>query len=161
MDVSQGGARAGDQPHPAQEVRLGSQRWGPLPGAGTEAPSLHLNIDDAAGVISHRSLRITIHELRCLPSPGGLFPWSAIPSLVAASADWIERKSAELPGHTLLLGTIMPPETALGLGIIAGQTRSTGWPENLWPLIYRRDKDSLVIPDLNLGRAALRDPDGG
>jgi hypothetical protein len=90
-----------------------------------------------------------------------LFPWHAIPSLVAASADWIERKSAELAGHTLLLGTTMPPEAALGLGIVAGQAKSTRWPENLWPLVYWRDKDSLVVPDLNLGRAALRDPDGG
>ena len=78
----------------------------------------------------NRSSRITIHELRCLPPSGGQFPWHAIPSLVAASADWIERKSAELAGHTLLLGTTMLPEAALGLGITAGRAQRTRWPEN-------------------------------
>ncbi len=29
----------------------------------------------------------------CLPPSGGQFPWQAMPSLVAASAGWIERKS--------------------------------------------------------------------
>jgi hypothetical protein len=142
-------------------LRLGSQQWGPLPEAGTEARPPHLEIDDAAGVSPDRSSRIMIHELRCLPPPGGLFPWHAIPSLVAASADWIERKSAELAGHTLLLGTIMPPETALGLGIVAGHARRTRWPENMWPLVYRPGRSLLVVPDLNLGRAGLRDRDGG
>jgi hypothetical protein len=80
---------------------------------------------------------------------------------VGASADWIERKSAELGGHTLLLGTTMLPETALGLGIVAGRARSTRWPENLWPLVYSPEMDPLVVPDLNLGRAGLRDRDGG
>jgi hypothetical protein len=37
----------------------------------------------------------------------------AIPSLVTASADWIERKSAEFADHTVLLGTTMPPEAAI------------------------------------------------
>lgn len=141
-------------------LRLGSQKWGPLPEPGAEVHSLHLEIDDAAGVTPHRPSRITIHELRCLPPPGGFFPWHAVPSLVAASADWIERKSAELAGHTLLLGTVMPPEVALGLGIVAGHARRIRWPENIWPLVYRPAAGSLVVPDLNLGRAGLRDRDG-
>lgn len=142
-------------------LRLGPQKWGPLPEAGTEPHSLHLEIDDAADVTPHRSCRITIHELRCLPPPGGLFPWHAIPSLIAISAEWIERKSAELADHTLLLGTTMLPETALGLGIIAGRAQRTRWPENIWPLVYRPATDSLVVPHLNLGRAALLHPDAG
>jgi len=142
-------------------LRLGSQKWGPLPEAGIETHSLHLEIDDAAGVTPYRPSRIIIHEFRCLPPPGGLFPWHAIPSLVAASADWIERKSAELAGHTLLLGTTILPETALGLGIVAGHARRTRWPENIRPLVYRPATGSLVVPDLNLGRAGLRDRDGG
>jgi hypothetical protein len=137
-----------------------SQKWGPLPEAGAEGHSLHLEIDDAAGITPHRPSRVTIHELRCLPPPGGLFPWHAVPSLVAASADWIESKSAELAGHTLLLGTTMPPETALGLGIVAGHAARTRWPDSMWPLVYRPATDSLVLPDLNLGRAGLRDRDG-
>jgi len=145
-------------------LRLGQQRWGPLPEVGTESESdraLHLEIGDAAGVTPIRSSHITIHELRCLPPPGGQFPWHAIPSLAAASADWIEQKSAELAGHTLLLGTTMLPETALGLGIAVGRAQRTRWPEEIWPLVYRTATDSLVVPHLNLGTAALRDQGSG
>ena len=107
-------------------LRLGHQGWGPLGAVDAESEPdqpLHLVVSDVAGVTPHRSSRITVYELRWLPPSGGLFPWNAIPSLAAASADWIERKSAELPGHTLLLGTIMLPEAALGLGIYA-------WPSS-------------------------------
>lgn len=145
-------------------VRLGRQSWGPLGAVGAEPEpdqALHLEVSDAVGVTPHRSSRITVHELRWLPPSGGLFPWHAIPSLAAASADWIERKSAELPGHTLLLGTTMLPEAALGLGIHAGRPQRTRWPENLWPLVYRPATNSLVMPHLNLGTTALRDPDSG
>lgn len=138
-------------------LRLGCQKWGSLPEVGTEpqpAHGLHLHIDDAAGVTANcRSSSITIHELQYSPPSGGRFPWNSIPSLVAASADWIERKSADLAGHTLLLGTAMPPETALGLGITAGHAHRTRWPENIWPLVYQPTADSLVVPDLNLGAA--------
>lgn len=143
-------------------LRLGYQRWGPLPEVDTgaqPAQALHLEINDAAGVTPSRSSRVTIHELRCLPSPGRQFPWQAIPSLVTASADWIERKTAELAGHTVLLGATMLPETALGLGITVGHAQRTRWPENIWPLVYRTGTDSLVVPNLNLGAAALRDPE--
>jgi hypothetical protein len=146
-------------------LRLGCQKWGPLaevdtglPEAGTEsqpAHALRLHIDDAAGVTPGRSSSITIYELRCVPPAGGRFPWHAIPSLVTASADWIERKSAALADHTLLLGAAMLPETALGLGITAGHTHRTRWPENMWPLVYRTAAGSLVVPDLNLGTAGL------
>jgi len=145
-------------------LRLGRQRWGPLPEAGTEpqrAQALHLDVSDAAGVTPGRSTRVTIHELRCLPPPGDQFPWHAIPSLTAAATDWIERKSAELAGHTLLLGAIIPPETALGLGISAGRAKRTQWPQDMWPLAYHTATDSLVVPHLNLGTAALRDPEAG
>lgn len=143
-------------------LRFGHQKWGPLAAVDAEAEpdqALHLEISDVAGVTPHRSSQITVHEARCLPPPGGLFPWPAIPSLAAAAADWIERKSAELSGHTLLLGTAMPPEVALGLGIRAGHPGRTRWPENMWPLVYRTATDSLVVPRLNLGTNALRDAD--
>jgi hypothetical protein len=138
-------------------LRLGHQKWGPLPEAGTgsqRAQALHLEIDDAVGVTPNRSSDITIYELRCLPPSDGQFPWHAIPSLVAASADWIESKSDELAGSAVLLGATMLPETALGLGITAGHAQRTRWPKNMWPLVYRTATDSLVVPHLNLGTAA-------
>jgi hypothetical protein len=143
-------------------LRLGYQEWGPLPEIGTGSEptrTLHMEVSDAAGVTPTRPSRITIHELRCLPPPDGQFPWHAIPSLAAAAADWIERKSVELAGHTLLLGAVMPPEAALGLGIIAGHPQRTRWPRNMWPLVYNAATKSLVVPHLNLGTAALRDPE--
>lgn len=143
-------------------IRLGSQSWGPLAAIDAEPDPdqvIDLEVTDAAGVTPHRSARITVHELRWLPPSGGLFPWHAVPSLVAASADWIERKSAELKGRTLLLGTTMLPEVALGLGIYAGRPQRTHWPENLWPLVYRPATKSLVVPCLNLGTTALQDLD--
>jgi hypothetical protein len=143
-------------------LRLGFQQWGPLPAIGPDPEPTHtlrLELSDAAGVIPTRPSRITIHELRCLPPPGGQFPWHAIPSLVTVAADWIERKSVELADHTLLLGAIMPPEAAIGLGITAGHPQRTRWPRNMWPLVYRTATDSLVVPYLNLGTAALRDPE--
>jgi hypothetical protein len=141
-------------------LRLGYQGWGPLPAAESGPPrALHLQVSDAAGVTPERPSRVTIHELRCLPPPGGQFPWPAIPSLVTAAADWIERKSAELADHTLLLGAVMTPEAALGLGITVGRAQHTGWPSNVWPLVYQAATDSLVVPCLNLGTAALRDFD--
>ncbi len=89
------------------------------------------------------------------------FPWHAIPSLVTTAADWIECKSAELAGHTVLLGATMLPEAALGLGITAGHAQRTRWPENMWPLVYRAATDSLVVPHLNLGTSAFRDREVG
>jgi hypothetical protein len=147
-------------------LRLGYQSWGPLGPVDAEAEAqpdqeLHLEVSDAAGVTPHRATGITVYELRLLPASGGLFPWPAIPSLAAAAAVWIERKSAELRGHTLLLGTVMPAEAALGLGIYAGHPQRTRWPENLWPVVFRPATGSLVVPRLNLGTAALRDPGSG
>jgi hypothetical protein len=145
-------------------LRLGHQKWGPIPEVDNGSQSvhaLHLELDDAAGVTPKRSSAITIHELRCLPPSGGQFPWHAIPSLVTATADWIECKSAELAGHTVLLGATMLPETALGLGITAGHAQRTRWPENMWPLVYQAATDSLVVPHLNLGTSAFRDREGG
>jgi hypothetical protein len=98
---------------------------------------------------------VLLHELRCLPPPGEQrFPWPDIPALAIAAADWIERKaaSAELAGHTLLLGAVMPQETGLGLGICAGQASRTHWPEHLWPLLYQRG-EPYVVPRLDLGTA--------
>ena len=122
---------------------------------------VELRIDDAAGITFRRSSRGGHPRTAVRPADDGQFPWPAVPSLVAASAEFIERKASELPGHTLLLGTTMPPEAALGLGILAGQVSRTGWPETMWPLLYRASARPLVVPRLNLGVGTLRDPDEG
>jgi hypothetical protein len=140
-------------------LRLGQQSWGPLRDLSAQpkrSRQVELEIVDATGLVPSGSSEVSIHEFRYMPPAGGRFPWSVFPSLVSACTDWIERKAADLEGHTLLLAGIMPQETALGLGIAAGQPRRTGWPTNIWPIVYAGSGDNLVIPRLNLGTAALR-----
>ncbi|MGO9294539.1 MAG: hypothetical protein ACLP52_11820 [Streptosporangiaceae bacterium] len=158
-----GPASPGGQPVSVLLLRLGQQKWGPLPevSADPDPGGRHdLKIADAAGLLPGGSPEAFIHELRCVPPAGGQFPWPAVPSLVAACADWIESKAAALAGHILLLGTTMPPESALGLGITVGQVHRTRWPQDVWPIVHEARTATLVVPRLNLGAAALRDPDG-
>jgi hypothetical protein len=151
-------AHAEQKPVSVLLLRLVASRWGPLRAvgdiAGTDGPK---EVLDFAGVTASSSPALQIHEFRCLPPGGGkLFPWPVFPSLAAEAASWIERKAAELAEHTLLLGTTMPQEISLGLGIGAGREKHTGWPEDMWPVIHRQSTDTLVIPKLNLGTAPLR-----
>ena len=135
-------------------LRLGRQPWGSLPDIRDEPEPTgehELTVIDAAGITAAESGNAVIHELRCAPPESGTFPWWTYPELVAVAARWIERKTADLAGHTLLLGTVMPPETALGLGICAGQPSRTRWPKTMWPLIYDKNTGTLVAPYLNLG----------
>ena len=53
-------------------LRLGHQRWGPLPDVHDEpepAHMVHLKVDDAVGVTPNRSSYVAIHELRCVRRP--------------------------------------------------------------------------------------------
>lgn len=139
-------------------VRFSRFDWGPLPGVTTVPPvegPLGLRLYDAAGVIPADASRADLHELRCLP-PESQFQWRDFPALAAEAASWIERKAKELSGHTLLLGTLMPQEVGLGLGVLAGQeARRAGWPAHLWPMVLEPGKRELVIPHLDLGSAAV------
>jgi hypothetical protein len=139
-------------------VRFGHQQWGPLPGVTAPLPEDHrlgLHLYDAAGVIPALVTHVDLHELRCVP-PGAQFPWQDFPALAAEAAAWIERKTKELPGRTLLLGTVMPQEAGLGLGILAGQeSRRTAWPRHLWPIVREPARGELVVPHLDLGAASI------
>ena len=139
-------------------VRLGTQPWGPLPEAPGEpvpSESVSLVLEDAAGLGLRRTYRADIRELRCVPPAGGRFPWACYPSLVREVSGWLGRQTASLDGHTVLLGAVMPPEVALGLGIDAGQGSGVGWPQHLWPIVYGtvRETGALVVAHLNLGTA--------
>jgi hypothetical protein len=142
-------------------VRLGRQRWGPLVDvdqvpAPDPAKPVHVVLEDWTGLIPGKKFDSEICELRCLPPDGGSqFPWEAFPSLVAEVSGWIERKTAGLDGKVLLLGAILPPEVALGLGIEGGQVSRQEWPEHLWPIVYDPGARNLVLPHLDLGTAAF------
>lgn len=146
-------------------IRFGSDKWGPLPPPGDEVDGerLEMAIHDAAGVTPAGTSRTHIHEFRCVPPSGGQFDWADYPALVTEASAWVERKNKEFPGRIKLLGTAVPQEVGLGLGILAGQeARRETWPRDLWPIVFdpvtRRD---LVVPDLQLGTSALRDQAGG
>jgi hypothetical protein len=139
-------------------VRFGGQEWGPLPQVSDPVPDdrrLDLNLYDAAGVAPAGVSRADLHELRCVPADAR-FPWQDFPALAAEAAAWIEQKAKDLAGSTLLLGTVMPQEVGLGLGILAGQeSRRFGWPRHLWPIIREPAKGELVVPHLDLGTASV------
>ncbi len=139
-------------------VRLGTQSWGPVPRAPAEphpATPLTLALRDAAGLGMPRAWHTGVHEFRVQPPAGeGLFPWTAYPALVAAAAAWIRRQAADAAGRTILIGTIVPPEVALGLGISAGQLSAAAWPAFLWPMVFEPGSGEFVVPYLNLGTAS-------
>ncbi len=138
-------------------VRFSSRDWGPLPEVTAPPPEgrAGLHLCDTAGMAPASASPADIHELRCVPK-GSEFPWQDFPALAAEAAAWIERKTKELAGHTLLLGTVMPQEVGLGLGILAGQeVRRANWPVHLWPIVYQQATREFTIPHLDLGSAAI------
>jgi hypothetical protein len=138
-------------------VRLGEQSWGPLPQvpAGPDPDTLlTLTLRDAAGLGLPTAFRTDVREFRVEPPASGhLFPWAAYPALIAEAAAWIRKRAAEAAGRTVLIGTIVPPEVALGLGISAGRVSAAAWPDHLWPVVFERGSGEFVVPYLNLGIA--------
>lgn len=147
-------------------ARLIPRSWGPLPDvtAGRsakadqqEAPpeDVLVRLEDAAGLCGPRDFTTTIEELRCLApeSHKGRFPWPAFPSLARVVTDWLARQAAADDNAVLLLGMLVPPEVALGLGIVAGQADGREWPERLWPIVHVGVNGGyeLVVPRLDLG----------
>jgi hypothetical protein len=130
----------------------------PLPPAPQGAPT---ETGDSPRVLPQvMEMEVRLHELRCVPpltaSGERRFPWDQYPALAAEAAAWIHRKAKELGGDTLLLGTAMPQEVGLGLGIHAGQvSRRSSWPTRLWPIVFDPGKRDLVVPDLQLGALAV------
>lgn len=143
-------------------VRLGSQSWGPVPdvSAGADPVSpLTLVLEDAGGLSRGGTFRTEIRELRIMPPAGSmLFPWTAYPALVGEAAAWIRRQTAEAKERPTMIGTILPPEVALGLGIAAAQNTAPAWPNYLWPIVPKPVSTEFVVPRLNLGVAALSRP---
>jgi hypothetical protein len=144
-------------------IRFGRQSWGPLPevpgvpdGPRTAPGPVRLVLGDAGGLGVTGTWRTEIQEFRIVPPAGGRqFAWASYPALAAAATDWIGQRTAGAPGRVILIGTIVPPEIALGLGIGAGQPAGPAWPVHLWPVVPKPPANELVIPRLDLGTAAL------
>ena len=136
-------------------VRFGSQAWGPLPDASARphpARSLTITLESAVEFTPAGTFRTDIYELRVLPPDGRpVFPWTAYPALVCHAAGWIRQRSAALGDHPILIGTVLPPEVALGVGVAAGKLTGSPWPAHLWPIVARPASGGLVVPRLDLG----------
>jgi hypothetical protein len=140
-------------------IRIGHQVWGGIPDASVtpspeEGKHYDLHVRDASGACVDGKSDVMLHEFRYDVPGVPSVPWSEFPALVAACADWLTRQAASLAGRTLLLGAVVPPEVALGLGIRAGRGSRGGWPSHLWPLMYSQ-ADCFVAPRLNLGTAPV------
>lgn len=151
-------------------LRFSAEEWGPLPPV-TEEPegpltlrlrtAVHLPVGGPGpGRGPDGKPQVDIYELRCVPPLNTVdqpeFPWDQFPALAAKAAAWIEAKAKELGDHTLLLGTAMPQEVSLGLGIHAGQvSRRSAWPAELWPIVFNPGTRGLVAPNLQLGTVAV------
>ena len=125
-----------------------------------------LAIWDHPGVGLSGTFDTEILEFRCLPRDE-FHEWLHFPVLTFGVADWI---AANATADVNLLGLLVPPEVALGLGIVAAQrlarqapTQSTqpgasatsAWPKNLWPLYIPDAHSEPCIPGLSLGEKSL------
>ena len=160
-------------------IRFSAEEWGPLPPVAEQPDgplTLLLRIavplppvpqgaltetGDSPQVLPQvTEMEVRLHELRCVPpltaSGERRFPWDQYPALAAEAAAWVQRKAKELEGDTLLLGSAMPQEVGLGLGLQAGQvSRRSSWPTRLWPIVFDPGKRDLVVPNLQLGTLAV------
>jgi hypothetical protein len=137
-------------------IRFSAREWGPLPPVAEEIPeTLAMRVRDYVGAVPAGTSRVSLHELRCVPG-GDLFAWEDYPALVLEAVAFVEKKAKKLAGHTLLMGTLMPQEIGLGMGILAGQeAHRASWPAHLRPLAYDRSADVMVTPGLELGTVGI------
>lgn len=133
-------------------LRFGWSRWGNLPAPKKETTyTVSQTIHDMDGVVPvNETVPARIHELRLLPK-GKQFDWKDFPFLVAEAVQWIGEKADELKDQTLLLGSAVPNEVALGIGLTAGQDACEDWPEHLWPIVFQKETKNMVVPRLDLG----------
>jgi hypothetical protein len=137
-------------------VRMTDGPWGPLSLATSRSASLRVPMDDAADTGLSGAVDTTITEWRCLPPAGAHHPWDSFPTLAQAAADWLCSMAGSYPDDILLLGTLVPQEVALGLGICAARL-NTLWPKHLWPLswVQTAGGGKFVVPSVDLGSAPL------
>lgn len=144
-------------------LRFTAQKWGTLeyavPGLDGPPPPVAqvTNWADASfisGCVEVREYRLE-HPAPSTAGMPAVIPWSAFPAVVRAAVDWIVMQAADCPGRTLFLGTVMPQEVGVGIGIRGPGRRTSEWPESLWPMIWPVGhptiRNRFVIPNLNLG----------
>jgi hypothetical protein len=143
-------------------VRLGRQAWGPIsevPSEPNPGAPLTLVVEDVAGLNLKSIFHTEIREFRVVPpSEETHFAWDVYPALVSAAGTWIRRQASGSKRRPVMIGTVVPQEVALGLGIDAAQLTGPTWPTHLWPIVAKPRSHDLVIPRLNLGSTVLPPP---
>ena len=125
-----------------------------------------LAVWDHPGVGLSGTFDTEILEFRCLPKDE-FHEWLHFPILTFGIASWI---AANATAEVNLLGLLVPPEVALGLGIVAAQrlgrkaetqsrqpgvSATSAWPKNLWPLYIPDAHSEPCIPGLSLGAQSM------
>jgi hypothetical protein len=159
VTVTPRGAPSAAHSHPVIVLllRMTDQSWGPLrpPSAHGApvpgAPPVDVPVDDVPGIGVSGPLPAKIIEWRCAP-PAGVdrHRWDDYETLAQAATNWIGQQAGALPGHILLLGSTMPPEVGVGIGMHLARAEALGWPDQLWPLVWSQQRN-FVIPNLDLG----------
>lgn len=130
-------------------VRTSDRPYASLPAAAGCRIS-KMAVRDGAGLGLPRRQKVTVREWVYRPQ-NRFIPWREYQSVAFAAAEWIRDCSAAAePNAIILLGTLLPQEIGVGIGIVAAAM--PGWPPRLWPLMYDAKDEALVIVRLNLGR---------
>jgi hypothetical protein len=125
---------------------------GPIPMDLAKAPPVTVH---AAGCLVGSLLpegthTVTVAEWRLdsETEPVPELAWEAFPAAADEIANWIVAAAAAHPDRVVLLGTRIPQELTIGLGIQLGQRRHE-WPMHAYPVYYAGRR--LTVPDLRLG----------
>jgi hypothetical protein len=100
-------------------------------------------------------VEVPFAEFTMLPPDGHLHhAWETVPALARAATRWVAAQPVEEQTITLL-GMLVPPEVAVGMGILAAAPAGGGvpeWPTHLWPLVWDGPQKHFVVPGLDIGR---------
>ena len=143
-------------------IRLTSHPWGLLtsePGRDGQLgqDGIKVEVDDAEGIGIDGTFCLEIREWRCLPSvPGakGAHSWSDFEGIAEEVTSWIAAEASAQPDCPVLLGTMMPQEIGLGIGIHIHRRDAQEWPSHLFALVW--NGHCFVLPHLDLGWESLR-----
>jgi hypothetical protein len=147
-------------------IRLTAASWGPLTApdhvaSADDEKRVTLDVEDAAGIGVSGRCDLDMREWRCLPQDrrrgSGSHPWSDFELLAQAAAEWAAKEARRRPERLVLIGTVMPQEIGLGLGVHIHRLGALAWPEHLYPIVWDVGRHRFVIPRLDLGWAALND----
>jgi hypothetical protein len=130
--------------------------------AGSSRP-FTLTAVDAEGTGITKAVDCVVREWRCPPPEwraGGTHRWSDFEALAQGAVSWLSAQALRPADELLLLGSTMPQEIGLGIGIHVHRLAQESWPDHMYPLVWDGDARRFVIPHLDLGWEPLgrRDP---